>query len=167
MIFDNFPYQKIFYQKCQSPTWEILQWQSTEVRLIYCPRSEPIPRQTGLVWLEIYCHRFEPPVYSQPSPGTPLYGTVLQKLTKCTELCSLNWVYNAIFTELHWAAPIGDKDTGGYQHRLWRVEVSPEENKDTTTQEDVGEEQVLVEEVQNEIELVVLCRNPISYLIWK
>ena len=36
--------------------------------LIYCSRSEPIPRQTGPVWLEIYCHGFEAPVYSQ-RPG--------------------------------------------------------------------------------------------------
>ena len=43
---------------------------------------------------------------------------------------------------------------------LCRVHVSPrgisEENKETTTQKEVGEEQVLFEEVQDELELVEL-----------
>ena len=43
---------------------------------------------------------------------------------------------------------------------MCRVHVSPrgisEENKETTTQEEVGEEQVLFEEVQDELELVEL-----------
>ena len=43
---------------------------------------------------------------------------------------------------------------------LCRVHVNPrgisEENKETTTQEEVGEEQVLFEEVQDELELVEL-----------
>ena len=54
------------------------------VGLIYCPRSEPIPRQTGPVWLEIYCHGFEAPVYSQrPVHCTVLHDVAMHCIVDC------------------------------------------------------------------------------------